>query len=71
MGAVLSTAVVSAQSVEHIKYGDFSNWVTRQIHESAVIGGHDKTIYEIGPTQTINGNKPYSIQCCLSGRAFG
>ena len=60
LGAVLSTAVVSAQSVEHIKYGDFSNWVTRQIHESAVIGGHDKTIYEIGPTQTINGNKPYS-----------
>lgn len=60
MGAVLSTAVVSAQSVEHIKYGDFSNWVTRHIHESAVIGGNDKTIYEIGPAQTINGNKPYS-----------
>lgn len=60
MGAVLSTAVVSAQSVEHIKYGDFSNWITRHIHESAVIGGNDKTIYEIGPAQTINGNKPYS-----------
>ena len=25
-----------------------------------MIGGHDKTIYEIGPTQTIGGNKPYS-----------
>lgn len=60
LGAVLSTAVVSAQSVEHIKYGDFSNWITRHIHESAVIGGNDKTIYEIGPAQTINGNKPYS-----------
>lgn len=60
LSAVAGASFVSAQTVEHIKYGDFSNWVTRHIHESAVIGGHDKTIYEIGPTQTIEGNKPYS-----------
>ena len=29
------------------KYGDFDTWVTRQIHESAVIGGKTKTLYEI------------------------
>lgn len=49
-----------AQNVEKIKYGDFSSWVTRHLHESAVIGGNDKTVYEIGPKQTIEGNKPYS-----------
>ncbi|MDE6431538.1 MAG: PCMD domain-containing protein [Duncaniella sp.] len=51
---------VSAQDVERIKYGDFSHWVTRNLKESSVIGGKDKTIYEIGPTTTINGNKAYS-----------
>ncbi len=49
-----------SQTTERVKYGDFSSWVTRHLHESAVIGGHDKTIYEIGPTQTIEGNKPYT-----------
>ncbi len=45
---------------EPIKYGDMEHWVTRHIHESAVIGGNDKTLYEIGPTKTIDGNKPYT-----------
>ena len=26
------------------KYGNFDTWVTRQIHESAVIGGQTKTL---------------------------
>lgn len=46
--------------VEPIKYGDFNQWVTRHIHESGVIGGDTKTLYEIGPTSTIEGNKAYS-----------
>lgn len=61
--ALISAATVftgTAQTVEKIKYGDFSSWVTRHLHESAVIGGKDKVVYEIGPTQTIEGNKPYS-----------
>lgn len=60
--SILTMASLSmqAQKVEKIRYGDFSNWVTRHIHESAVIGGHDKTVYEIGPSQTIDGNKPYN-----------
>lgn len=48
-----------AADIELIKYGDFSNWVTRHLHESTVIGGKDKTLYEIGPTRTIEGNKAY------------
>lgn len=51
---------IRAQKIEYIKYGDFNQWVTRNIKESAVLGGHDKALYEIGPTQTINGNKPYN-----------
>ena len=41
------------------KYGNFDTWVTRQIHESAVIGGNTKTLYEIGPNRALNGNNPY------------
>ena len=38
------------------KYGNFDTWVTRQIHESAVIGGNTKTLYEIGPNRALPGN---------------
>lgn len=48
--------------LEPIRYGDFSNWVTRDIHESRVIGGNKKTIYEIAPSSHISGNKPYTNQ---------
>lgn len=46
--------------VEPIKYGDFSQWVTRTITESKAIGGNTKTLYEIGPTAKVSGNKPYA-----------
>lgn len=46
--------------IEPIRYGDFQNWVTRNLKESAVIGGKTKTIYAIGPSRTINGNSAYS-----------
>ena len=48
------------QKKELIEYGDMEQWVTRTIHESSIIGGHKKTLYEIGPTQTIDGNIAYS-----------
>lgn len=50
----------SALTLEKIKYGDFSQWITRTISESKVIGGNKKTVYEIGPTQSISGNKAYA-----------
>ncbi len=53
----ISATTLSAQ--ELLKYGDFNSWVTRHIKESAIIGGNDKTVYEIGPTQTIVGAKAY------------
>lgn len=56
---LLSSLQSGALTLDKIRYGDFNNWVTRNIKESAVIGGHDKTVYAVGPTQTINGNKAY------------
>ncbi|MDE6793570.1 MAG: PCMD domain-containing protein [Muribaculaceae bacterium] len=47
-------------TLEPIRFGDFSQWVTREINESKVIGGKTKTVYEIAPTTKITGNKPYS-----------
>lgn len=52
----------AAQAVEPIKYGNFENWVTRNIPESRIIGGKTKQLYEIAPNATVDGDKPYSNQ---------
>ncbi|MDE6631734.1 MAG: PCMD domain-containing protein, partial [Muribaculaceae bacterium] len=58
---IFSSILLSAQTLrlEPIKFGDMENWVTRNITESAIIGGQHKTLYEIAPKTTIDGNKPY------------
>ncbi|MBR1733316.1 MAG: PCMD domain-containing protein [Alloprevotella sp.] len=45
--------------IEYVKFGNFDQWITRNIKESGIIGGKTKTIYAIGPTATWNENKPY------------
>lgn len=60
MMALLLCQEAAALTIEPIKYGDFSQWVTRNLTESKVIGGNRKTIYAVGPTRTINGNTPYT-----------
>lgn len=51
---------ISAQErVVPFTYGDMDQWVVRQIHESAIIGGKTKYLYEIGPRDTIVGNTAY------------
>ena len=62
IAAILAAAGLqgSAYTLEPIKYGDFSQWVVRDITESKVLGGKHKTIYEIEPTASIEGNKPYA-----------
>lgn len=60
MLSLVATSLNSAAlRLEPIKYGDFSNWVTREITESKVIGGKTKTIYAIAPTHQIKGNVAY------------
>lgn len=61
IASILSSAA-SAQKIEKIKFGDFENWQTRIIPESRIIGGHKKTLYEIAPTKTVEGNIPYTNQ---------
>lgn len=48
------------ETFEMFKYGDFENWVTRNVTESKIIGGKVKQIYEIAPNATIDGDKVYS-----------
>lgn len=59
MLASLYAPELRAQQVEQIKYGDFEQWVTRNITESVVLGGHQKTLYEVGPTAVIDENVAY------------
>lgn len=61
ISAVVSVPeTVGAQDVEMIKYGDFEEWVTRPIKESAILGGKTKNVYEIGPEATMIGGRPYT-----------
>jgi len=57
---ITSSSVAYGQKREAIHYGDFNNWVTRNIKESKIIGGKTKQVYEIGPEKTIDGDKPYA-----------
>jgi hypothetical protein len=50
---------LSAQRVETVPFGDFEHWTVRRIKESAIIGGEVKTLYVLGPDETIEGNKAY------------
>lgn len=60
IAAILAGAILArGETVEPIKYGNMEHWVTRHIPESGLIGGNTKTLYAIGPTQTIDGAKPY------------
>lgn len=56
---IFASNAFAAPHSEMLPFGDFNNWVTRKLSESALIGGKEKTVYAIGPTQTIVGNKPY------------
>ena len=47
------------EKVVPLKYGNMDQWVTRKIHESGVIGGKTKLLYEVAPTKVIDGNEPY------------
>ena len=59
VGLVLFLGAFAQEKVVSIKYGDMDHWVTRKIHESGIIGGNTKLLYELGPTQVIDGNEAY------------
>lgn len=53
------SSVVHSQEVVPFAFGDMDQWVVREIHESGIIGGNKKLLYELGPADTIVGNKAY------------
>lgn len=56
---LMTHAASHAQNDELIRYGNFEKWITRNIEESGILGGAKKVLMEVGPTETINGNKAY------------
>lgn len=57
---VLLLPMIASAEIEPITFGDMNQWITRNIKESGIIGGNEKTVYAIGPTQTIDGAVAYS-----------
>lgn len=55
-------AMNASAQTELIKFGDFETWITRHVKESALMGGKTKTLYEVGPTATVDGAKPFFNQ---------
>ena len=55
-------AAQAQEKVVPVKYGDMEQWVTRKIHESGIIGGKTKLLYELGPAQEVDGNIAYVNQ---------
>ena len=56
---LLAALPAHAQRTEPVPFGDFEHWTVRHIRESAVLGGEVKTLYVVGPDETIDGNKTY------------
>lgn len=58
-GMTLFLSTTAIAQTELLKYGDFDNWVVRNVKESGIIGGNTKTLHEIGPSMTWEQNKAY------------
>ena len=50
---------VTSENVVPFAYGDMDNWIVREIHESGIIGGNTKWLYELGPSDTIVSNTAF------------
>ena len=50
---------VTSENVVPFAYGDMDTWIVREIHESGIIGGNTKWLYELGPSDTIVGNTAF------------
>lgn len=59
---LLASLTAFAQRYEKVPFGDFEQWAVRYIDESQIIGGQRKTLYVIGPTDTIIGNEAYDYK---------
>ena len=64
--------LVMAQRYERVPFGDFEQWTVRYVTESQIIGGQEKALYVVGPTDTIRGNEVYDYKNTIwsSSNAF-
>ena len=53
---------LSAQRIETLRFGDFEHWTVRHIRESSVLGGNVRTLYVVGPDETIDNNEVYDYR---------
>ncbi len=56
---VLTPSFSNAQTYELIPFGDFENWLSRDIEESFIMGGETKRIWEIAPNGKQDGRRAY------------
>ena len=63
---------VHGQRYEKVPFGDFEHWMVRYVTESQVVGGQEKVLYVIGPTDTIRGNQAFDYHNTIwaSSNAF-
>ena len=59
LSVVLADGDGVTENVVPFAYGDMDNWIVREIHESGIIGGNTKWLYELGPSDTIVGNTAF------------
>ena len=55
MASLFAKNGMAQEREEPFLYGNMDHWVTRRITESTIIGGNEKTLYEIGPDHTLTG----------------
>lgn len=60
IATAISALSAEAESFELLKFGNFDQWVTRNIKESKILGGKTRQVYEIAPTATDNTGKAYT-----------
>ena len=70
--SLLFSVMAYGQRYEKVPFGDFEQWIVRYITESQIIGGQEKTLYVIGPSDTIRGNEAYGYKNTIwsSSNAF-
>lgn len=65
--SLLLCVTAYGQRYERVPFGDFEQWTVRYVTESQVIGGQEKTLYVIGPTDTVRGNQPFDYSNTIWG----
>lgn len=59
---LLISQLAFGQHYEKVSFGDFEQWTVRYVTESKIIGGQEKALYVIGPTDTIHSNEIYDYK---------